>query len=143
MVELRPVLVVRIARRPRARDPRLRLRLLRFPLARWPVPNSPGKQRAYEKALEAYWAYAKKYDPPLEVVRVPYEGTEVVGYVRMPKNAKNVPFIIAIAGLTGVMLASAALDRLAHNAHQLVITGDSYRAKGLRRPTTREPDRAA
>jgi DNA replication protein DnaC len=31
------------------------------------------------------------------------------------------------------LLASAALDRLAHNAHQLVITGDSYRAKGTRR----------
>jgi DNA replication protein DnaC len=31
------------------------------------------------------------------------------------------------------LLASAALDRLAHNAHQLVITGDSYRAKGQRR----------
>lgn len=31
------------------------------------------------------------------------------------------------------LLASAALDRLAHNAHQVVITGDSYRAKGARR----------
>jgi DNA replication protein DnaC len=30
------------------------------------------------------------------------------------------------------LLASAALDRLAHNAHQIVITGDSYRAKGRR-----------
>ena len=28
------------------------------------------------------------------------------------------------------LLASAALDRLAHHAHQLVITGDSFRAKG-------------
>src|SRR3982074_1125582 len=41
--------------------------------ARWPVPNSAGKQRAYEKALEAYLAAAKKFDPPLEVMRVPYE----------------------------------------------------------------------
>jgi len=31
------------------------------------------------------------------------------------------------------LLASAALDRLAHNAHQIVITGDSFRAKGRRR----------
>jgi DNA replication protein DnaC len=36
------------------------------------------------------------------------------------------------------LLASAALDRLAHNAHQLVIAGDSYRAKGSRRPAERE-----
>ena len=34
------------------------------------------------------------------------------------------------------LLASAALDRLAHNAHQIVITGDSYRAKGKRRGIT-------
>ncbi len=32
------------------------------------------------------------------------------------------------------LLASAALDRLAHRAHQIVITGDSYRAKERRRP---------
>jgi DNA replication protein DnaC len=31
------------------------------------------------------------------------------------------------------LLASAALDRLAHDAHQIVITGDSFRAKGRRR----------
>lgn len=35
------------------------------------------------------------------------------------------------------LLASAALDRLAHNAHQVVITGDSYRAKGARRDRSR------
>src|SRR5882672_9594196 len=72
---------------------------LYYSFARWPVPNSPGKQRAYDKALEAYTAYAKKYDPPLEVLRVPYEGSEVVGYLRMPKGAKPAPFIIAISGL--------------------------------------------
>lgn len=38
------------------------------------------------------------------------------------------------------LLASAALDRLAHNAHQVVITGDSYRAKGTRRT---RPERLA
>jgi len=31
------------------------------------------------------------------------------------------------------VLASAALDRLAHGATQIVLTGDSYRAKGLRK----------
>src|SRR5437868_1341969 len=72
---------------------------LYYSFARWPVPNSPGKEKAYEKALEAYWQYAKKYDPPLEIVRMPYEGKQLVGYLRMPKNAKHVPFIIAVAGL--------------------------------------------
>src|SRR6266851_5609717 len=39
-------------------------------------------------------------DPPLEVVRIPFEGSEIVGYLRLPKNAKGpVPVVIAISGL--------------------------------------------
>jgi pimeloyl-ACP methyl ester carboxylesterase len=72
---------------------------LYYSFARWPVPNSPGKQRAYEKALEAYLAHAKLLDPPLEILRVPFEGREIVGYVRMPKGARPAPLVVAIAGL--------------------------------------------
>jgi DNA replication protein DnaC len=34
------------------------------------------------------------------------------------------------------LLASAALDRLAHDAHQVVITGDSYRTRATKRRAT-------
>ena len=68
--------------------------------ARWPVPASAGKKRAYAKALEAFLAHAKMMDPPLEVVHIPFEGSEIVGYLRLPKNAKGpVPVVIAIAYL--------------------------------------------
>ena len=71
-----------------------------YSFARWPVPASPGKQRAYAKALEAFLAHARFMDPPLEVVRVPFEGSEIVGYLRLPKNANGpVPVVIAISGL--------------------------------------------
>jgi esterase FrsA len=71
-----------------------------YSFARWPVPASPGKQRAYAKALEAFLAHARFMDPPLEVVRIPFEGSEIVGYLRLPKNAKGpVPVVIAISGL--------------------------------------------
>jgi esterase FrsA len=71
-----------------------------YSFARWPVPASPGKKRAYAKALEAFLAHAKMMDPPLEVVHIPFEGSEIVGYLRLPKNAKGpVPMIIAISGL--------------------------------------------
>lgn len=36
------------------------------------------------------------------------------------------------------VLASAALDRLAHGATQIVVTGDSYRSKGPRPVLARE-----
>lgn len=71
-----------------------------YSFGRWPVPSSPGKQRAYLKALEAFLAHAKFIDPPLEVVRIPFEGSEIVGYLRLPKKANGpVPVVIAISGL--------------------------------------------
>ena len=71
-----------------------------YSFARWPVPASAGKKRAYAKALEAFLAHAKMMDPPLEVVHIPFENSEIVGYLRLPKNAKGpVPMVIAISGL--------------------------------------------
>src|ERR1700739_2941235 len=71
-----------------------------YSFGRWPIPSSPGKQRAYEKALEAFLDHARFYDPPLEVVRIPFEGKEIIGYLRLPKNAKGpVPLVIAVNGL--------------------------------------------
>src|ERR1700716_4902 len=68
--------------------------------AQWPVPASAGKKEAYANALNAYLKYAQTLDPPLEVVKIPFEGTEIVGYLRLPKEAKGpVPLALAISGL--------------------------------------------
>ncbi|SNT12622.1 Alpha/beta hydrolase of unknown function [Noviherbaspirillum humi] len=68
--------------------------------AQWPVPSSDGKKVAYANALDAYAKYAQTLDPPLEVVKIPFEGKEIVGYLRLPKNAKEpVPMALAISGL--------------------------------------------
>ena len=71
-----------------------------YSFGRWPIPSSPGKQRSYEKAIEAFLDHARFYDPPLEVVRIPFEGKEIIGYLHLPKNAKGpVPLVIAVNGL--------------------------------------------
>jgi len=71
-----------------------------YSFGRWPVPSSPGKQRSYAKALAAFQAHTKFLDPPLEVVHIPFEGAEITGYIRLPKNAKGpVPLVIAVNGL--------------------------------------------
>ena len=71
-----------------------------YSFGRWPVPTSPGKQRAYAKAIEAFLAHAHFYDPPLEVVHIPFEGSQIIGYLRLPKNATGpVPLVLAINGL--------------------------------------------
>lgn len=71
-----------------------------YSFARFPVPIGPGKERAYRKALEAFLLAAQALDPPIEVVRIPFEGREVIGYLRLPKDAHgSVPLILAIGGL--------------------------------------------
>ena len=70
-----------------------------YSFARWPVPNSAGKQRAYEKALAAFRKHGELLDPPLEVIRVPFEGREIVAYRQLPKGASPAALVLAISGL--------------------------------------------
>jgi esterase FrsA len=69
--------------------------------ARFPLENSPGKEKAYAKALEAFAAYAKIPYPPIETVRIPFEGKEIVGYLRLPINVRPAPLVLTIGGLDG------------------------------------------
>jgi esterase FrsA len=71
-----------------------------YSFGRWPIPASPGKQRAYSKAIEAFLAHARFWDPPLQVIHIPFEGSEIIGYLRLPNNVKGpVPLVIAVNGL--------------------------------------------
>lgn len=71
-----------------------------YSFGRWPIPASPGKQRSYEKAIEAFLAHTRFWDPPLEIVHIPFEGKEIIGYLRLPKDAKGpTPMVVAVNGL--------------------------------------------
>jgi esterase FrsA len=71
-----------------------------YSFGRWPIPASPGKQRSYEKAIEAFLAHARFWDPPLEIVKIPFEGKEIIGYLRLPKTSNGpVPLVLAVNGL--------------------------------------------
>jgi esterase FrsA len=68
--------------------------------AQWPVAASAGKKSAYAKALDAFLRANKAISPPLEVIRIPFEGKEIVGYLRLPSSAdRPVPLVLAISGL--------------------------------------------
>jgi esterase FrsA len=69
-----------------------------YTAARWPVPNSSGKQKAYLSALAAFRNYGKFLDPPVEFIHVPFEGKEIAGYIRMPKDVRPAPMIFMING---------------------------------------------
>lgn len=88
-----------------SKDPKIASQLYKrawriYYFGQWPAPISKGKQVAYEKALNAYLQYAKSFDPPLELVKIPFEGKEITGYLRLPKNVSSpVPLIFAVNGL--------------------------------------------
>jgi esterase FrsA len=65
----------------------------------WPVAASEGKKTAYSKALDAFLRANEAMNPPLEVVRIPFEGKEIIGYLRLPSSDGPVPLVFAISGL--------------------------------------------
>lgn len=68
-------------------------------LGRWPIVNSQGKREAYQKAIHAFLAAGRLFDPPLEQVAIPFEGKQIVGYLRLPKGAAKPPLIFHWGGI--------------------------------------------
>ena len=72
---------------------------LDFHFGAWPAQNTPGKRADYKKAIEAFREYGKLLDPPVQTVRIPFEGKEIVGYLRLPDGVARAPVVVTIGGL--------------------------------------------
>jgi esterase FrsA len=65
----------------------------------WPTQNTSEKKRAHTLATTAFQAYAKLASPVIEVVRIPFEGKEIIGYLQRPAGISKPPLVITIGGL--------------------------------------------
>lgn len=88
---------------------RLAWRLFHF--ARWPVENTPFKRHVYPRALAAFRNYGRLLDPPLEMVRIPYDNQVITGYLRVPKTDRAAALVIGISGLDSRKEDVMALSR--------------------------------
>ncbi len=71
-----------------------------FSTGRWPTERlSPGKMKAYQRSLDAFHAYGRLLSPPIEIVRIPFEGREIVAYLRLPAGVRPAPIVFGINGL--------------------------------------------
>jgi len=70
-----------------------------YGIAKFPVINHPAKKNAYRKCVETFLKAARYFDPPLERVTIPFEGREIVGYLRIPKTVARPPVVIATGGI--------------------------------------------
>ncbi|MGH9354516.1 MAG: alpha/beta hydrolase [Terriglobia bacterium] len=72
---------------------------LYYSIAKFPVLSHPVKQAAYRKCVETYLKAARYFDPPLERVAIPFEGKEIIGYLRKPKGVSKPPVVIHTGGI--------------------------------------------
>lgn len=71
-----------------------------FNAARWPALFTEERRAAYEKQLETYLRLADFEGLPLEIVRIPYEGREIVGHLHKPDGGPA-PVVLWSGGLDG------------------------------------------
>ena len=65
----------------------------------WPTQNSEGKREAHRRATAAFRNYAALADPAIEVLRVPFEGKEIIAYLQLPAGARPAPVVMSVGGL--------------------------------------------
>ena len=72
-----------------------------FGFGAWPTQNSEGKRAAHRRAAEAFRGYASLAQPAIEVVRIPFEGKEIIGYLQLPavRDGRPAPLVMSVGGL--------------------------------------------
>ena len=68
-------------------------------LGRYPSATTPGKVEAYQQSVRLFRKAAKYFDPPLQIVDIPFEGKKLTAYLQIPKNAARPPVVINWGGV--------------------------------------------
>lgn len=73
-------------------------------MGRFPCPNHPAKLHCAEQERATYLAAARHWQQPIQKVSVPFqgrpgEGTEVVGYLRLPAQVSKPPVVVMWGGV--------------------------------------------
>jgi esterase FrsA len=70
-------------------------------IGRYPAPTSLGKLEAYRHSLRMFRKAAAYFDPPLDVIELPFEGKTLVGHLQLPSGVKNPPVLLHWGGVDG------------------------------------------
>lgn len=68
---------------------------------RYPVASTPGKREAHRHSLRCFRKAAAYFDPPLQVVEIPFEGKILTGYLQIPAGVVRPPVVIHWGGVDG------------------------------------------
>jgi len=95
----RHVAATRLAKDRDSKRKNWRQAWLDYMFAAWPAQTTDGKRAAYKKSVAAFQNYGKLLEFPVEVVRIPFEGKEIVGYLQLPKRSGPKPVVVTVGGL--------------------------------------------
>ncbi|MEK6594392.1 MAG: alpha/beta fold hydrolase [Pseudomonadota bacterium] len=95
-----------------------------YRIGRYPVTSTPGKMTAYRHALRNFLQAARCFDPPLEVVEIPFEGSKVVGYLQVPPGIARPPVVMHWGGVDGWKEDRNRNSRALHRAGLATFTMD-------------------
>jgi esterase FrsA len=71
-------------------------------VGRYPTPNSPGKLAVYAHSLRMFRKAAKYFDPPLEIIELPFDGgKKLIGYLQRPPGVTKPPVVLHWGGVDG------------------------------------------
>lgn len=107
--------------------------------ARWPTENSPAKRHAKARALIAFRAYCRLLKPAIDVVRIPFEGQQVVAYLRLPEGVRPAPVVFGISGLDS-RKEDVVADTDGYLRHGLAIIAVDMPGTGEAPITAAQPD---
>lgn len=81
-----------------------------YAIGRYPVPLSAGKEHSFQKSLELFCKAGHYFDPPLQILSIPFEEGVIAAYLRVPNaDAKN-PVVINFGGIDSFKAESHGVD---------------------------------
>ncbi len=93
-------------------------------IARYPVPSSAKKLDAYRHSLRMFRKAAAHFDPPLQVVEIPFEGRTLTGYLQIPRGVARPPVVMHWGGVDGWKEDRQRASALLHRAGLATLTVD-------------------
>ncbi len=93
-------------------------------IARYPVPSSPKKLDAYRQSLRMFRKAAAHFDPPLQIVEIPFEGKKLTGYLQIPRGVARPPVVMHWGGVDGWKEDRQRASGMLHRAGLATLTVD-------------------
>lgn len=71
---------------------------LYYAIGYFPDNHITPQQRSYKKHIETYLKAGKLFDPPMQVLRIPFEDNEIIVYLHRPAGVERPPLVLWTGG---------------------------------------------